>query len=144
MAGACSGAPRIRRSRALALGVGDEPRLLDAVGAHGFVFLARAAAGPCGAEDIAGRILLTGKRATAVVLQDGRTVNARREVILSAGAIISPKILMLSGIGDGDDLKSNGIETVHHLPGVGRNHQDHAAIGMQMKTKSRIPYGFSV
>ena len=92
----------------------------------------------------AARVALSGKRATAVVLQDGRTVNARREVILSAGAIISPKILMLSGIGDGDDLKSNGIETIHHLPGVGRNHQDHAAIGMQMKTKSRIPYGFSV
>ena len=54
-------------------------------------------------------------------------IRARREVILSAGAITSPKILMLSGIGDGNDLKANGIETVHHLAGVGRNHQDHAA-----------------
>ena len=90
------------------------------------------------------RVALDNKRATGIVLQDGRTIRARREVILSAGALVSPKILMLSGIGAADDLKANGIEAIHHLPGVGRNHQDHAAIGMQMKTKSRIPYGFSV
>jgi choline dehydrogenase-like flavoprotein len=89
------------------------------------------------------RVALDNKRATGVVLADRRTIRARREVILSAGAIVSPKILMLSGIGDGNDLKANGVETIHHLSGVGRNHQDHAAIGMQMKTRSRIPYGFS-
>ena len=91
------------------------------------------------------RVALEGKRATGVIVQgSGRTIRACREVILSAGAIVSPKILMLSGIGDGTDLKANGVDALLHLPGVGRNHQDHAAIGMQMKTKSRVPYGFSV
>jgi Choline dehydrogenase and related flavoproteins len=61
------------------------------------------------------------------VLQNGnlRTFRARREVILAAGAVGSPKLLQLSGIGDGDTLASHGIETRHHLPSVGRNLQDH-------------------
>ncbi len=92
------------------------------------------------------RVLLEGKRAVGVAIQGNanRKIRARREVILAAGAITSPKILLLSGIGDGNDLKANGVASLHHLPGVGRNHQDHAAIGAQMKTKSRIPYGFSI
>jgi choline dehydrogenase len=93
------------------------------------------------------RVALDGRTATGVVIRrEGReeTIKARREVILSAGAITSPKILMLSGIGDQDWLRANGIQVAHHLPGVGRNHQDHAAIGAQMKTKSNIPYGFSI
>ena len=93
------------------------------------------------------RVALDGRRAVGVVVRNGsaeRTIRARREVILCAGALTTPKLLMLSGIGNGEDLKSYGIATVHHLPGVGRNHQDHAAIHAQMKTKSRIPYGFSV
>ncbi len=52
-------------------------------------------------------------------------IRARREVILSAGAIGSPQILMLSGIGDGDDLGEHGIRVINNLPGVGRNLQDH-------------------
>ena len=50
---------------------------------------------------------------------------ARREVVLSAGAIQSPQLLMLSGIGDADALRALGIAPVHHLPEVGRNLQDH-------------------
>lgn len=53
------------------------------------------------------------------------TVEAASEVILSAGAINSPKILMLSGIGDSTRLKQAGVTAVHHLPGVGENFQDH-------------------
>jgi choline dehydrogenase-like flavoprotein len=54
-----------------------------------------------------------------------RRLRARREVILAAGAFQSPQLLMLSGIGDGDALSAHGIGVVHHLPGVGRNLQDH-------------------
>jgi choline dehydrogenase len=58
-----------------------------------------------------------------------RTIKASSEVVLSAGAIQTPKILMLSGIGDQSQLARFGIETVAHLPGVGRNLQDHPIIG---------------
>ena len=80
----------------------------------------------CGAR--VRRILFEGKRAVGVeFLQGGqsRTFRARREIILSAGAIQSPQILMLSGVGDGDTLRRFGISVTAHLPGVGRNLQDH-------------------
>ncbi len=74
------------------------------------------------------RVLMDGKRATGVeVSQRGRIlrIEARREVILSAGAFGSPQLLMLSGIGPEDELRAHGIEPVHALPGVGQNLQDH-------------------
>ena len=54
-----------------------------------------------------------------------KTIRARREVILAAGAFQSPQLLMLSGVGDGAELAKHGIAVVHHLPGVGQNLQDH-------------------
>lgn len=72
------------------------------------------------------------KRAQGVeFIRDGRmqTVYASREVILSAGAINSPQLLMLSGIGPADHLTKMGIPVVHHSPGVGQNLQDHIAVG---------------
>lgn len=74
------------------------------------------------------RIVIEGGRATGIIYrQDGRTVTARAsaEVLLCAGAVCTPQILQLSGIGDGAWLQELGIETRHHLPGVGRNLQDH-------------------
>lgn len=74
------------------------------------------------------RVLVDGTRATGVEYQrDGatRTVTARREVILSAGPLVSPKLLELSGIGNREILKKHGIDVVHHLPGVGENLRDH-------------------
>ena len=74
------------------------------------------------------RILFEGKRAIGVeILQHGnlRRIMARKEVILSAGAIASPQLLQLSGIGNGSFLQEHGIDVVHHLPGVGENLQDH-------------------
>src|SRR5215471_3659902 len=58
-----------------------------------------------------------------------RTIKASTEVVLSAGAIQTPKTLMLSGIGDQSELARFGVEAVAHLPGVGRNLQDHPIIG---------------
>ena len=74
------------------------------------------------------RILFEGKRAVGVeILQQGslRRIHARKEVILSAGAVASPQILQLSGIGDGNLLQQHGIQVLQHLPGVGENLQDH-------------------
>jgi choline dehydrogenase-like flavoprotein len=74
------------------------------------------------------RILFEGKRAVGVEYRHGKEVRqlrARREVILSSGAFHSPHLLMLSGIGDGEALARHGIATVHHMPGVGQNLQDH-------------------
>lgn len=74
------------------------------------------------------RIALDGRRATGVVYRtagETRTVHARREVLLAAGAIGSPQILQVSGVGPGPVLKAAGIEVLHELPGVGENLQDH-------------------
>jgi choline dehydrogenase len=74
------------------------------------------------------RIVMTGLRATGVeVIENGtaRTYTASREVIVSSGAFGSPKLLQLSGIGDPADLKAAGVDTLHSLPGVGKNLQDH-------------------
>src|SRR5262245_51962129 len=57
-----------------------------------------------------------------------RTVTAEREVILSGGAINSPQLLLLSGVGPAEELSQRGIHVVHDLPGVGRNLQDHLAL----------------
>ncbi|CAH1270269.1 CHDH [Branchiostoma lanceolatum] len=83
---------------------------------------------------VATRILFEGNRAVGLeYLQNGETkqVRAAREVILSGGSINSPQMLMLSGIGDADDLRKLGIPVVQHLPGVGQNLQDHLEAHVQ-------------
>ena len=65
------------------------------------------------------------------------TIHAKKEVILSAGAISSPQILQLSGIGDEDLLNKLGIQTIHHNPAVGKNLQDHLQIRLVYKTNTR-------
>src|SRR5262249_1718531 len=74
------------------------------------------------------KILFEGKRAVGVEYMQGKkkkTIRARREVIMAAGAFQSPQLLMLSGVGDGKALAQHGITSLHHLPGVGANLQDH-------------------
>ncbi len=80
------------------------------------------------------RVLLEGKKAVGVEYKKGEKISqvkARKEVILSAGAIGSPHILLLSGIGPADHLKDVGIEVKHELPGVGENLQDHLEVWVQ-------------
>ncbi len=83
------------------------------------------------------KLLLDGKRASAVAFTwkgAGRRARARREVILAAGAVASPQILELSGIGRPEAMQGHGIDVVHALPGVGENLQDH----LQIRTIFRI------
>jgi len=87
------------------------------------------------------RITLQGVRATGVdVLRAGARVHARatREVIVSAGAIESPKLLMLSGIGPGDALRAQRIPVVLDLPGVGGNLQDHLRVSVRWQAKQPL------
>ncbi|MBT9489873.1 MAG: choline dehydrogenase [Rubrivivax sp.] len=78
------------------------------------------------------RVLMEGRRATGVELKrDGQsmaTLLARREVILCAGALQSPQLLQLSGIGAGPELQALGLPVVHDLPGVGRHLHDHVDV----------------
>ena len=74
------------------------------------------------------RVVVEGGHATGVEVSDGadvRTIRAEREVILCGGTVNSPQLLMLSGIGPGDELGRHGIPVIHELRGVGRNLQDH-------------------
>ncbi len=88
------------------------------------------------------KIILEDKVARGVELIGGDKIDAR-EVILSAGSFVSPHLLQLSGIGDSNDLKKAGIAPLHHLPGVGRNLQDHLDVTVEFKAKTAVPYGIS-
>jgi len=89
------------------------------------------------------RLLLEDGRCAGVVYAQGgveKTLRARREVVLSGGAIHSPQLLMLSGIGDGAHLQDMGIETRHHLPGIGRNLQDHFQARMVFRANAKVTF----
>jgi len=78
------------------------------------------------------KLTFEGKRATGVEIAfDGKIqrITAGLEVVLSLGAMHTPKVLMLSGVGDQAELQHLGIPVVQHLPGVGQNFQDHFAVG---------------
>jgi choline dehydrogenase len=92
------------------------------------------------------RVLLEGRRAAGVecfTTHGAQTLRAKAEVVLCAGAIQSPQLLMLSGIGDGEHLMSLGLDVKHHLPGVGRNLHDHLASPVHMVTGNTDSYGIS-
>ena len=87
------------------------------------------------------KVLLKGKTAMGVeykINNQIKTVNASKEVILSAGSVGSPQLLQLSGIGPVDVLKSAGVELHHELPGVGENLQDHLEVYFQYHCKKPI------
>lgn len=84
------------------------------------------------------KVTFEGKKVTGVQLENGSTVRVRREVILTAGALATPKILQLSGIGPAAHLREHGIDVVVDLPGVGENFQDHLEATVQCETKDPI------
>lgn len=97
--------------------------------------------------------VLSGAEVTKVVVENGRATgveyrrkgrdqvaSASREVLLSAGAFNSPRLLLLSGIGPADELREVGIEPVHDLPGVGKNLHDQLEVYITAETKEPISY----
>jgi choline dehydrogenase-like flavoprotein len=92
------------------------------------------------------RIHLRGLRATGITLRNaaGRLdLSASAEVVLSAGTVNSPQLLMLSGIGDPDALQRHGIAVQHALPGVGANLQDHPTVSVAMDNPGAESYALT-
>jgi len=91
------------------------------------------------AEALVQKITFEGRQATGVVYERGGEVHTARagvEIILSAGALQTPQLLQLSGIGPGDLLQQHGIPVVHELRGVGANLMDHLQVGRAYSTSS--------
>lgn len=87
------------------------------------------------------KVLFDGKRASGVeVVYEGKAIRigAGREVVLSMGAINTPKVLMQSGVGDQAELQRLGIPVVQHLPGVGQNFQDHIGASCIWETEQDV------
>jgi choline dehydrogenase-like flavoprotein len=95
----------------------------------------------------------TGAHTTRVVVEHGRAIgvdyvrsgqttraHADREVVLCGGSYNSPQLLMLSGIGNPDHLKTHGIDCIHALPGVGQNLQDHLSVGVDFERNGDGPF----
>jgi choline dehydrogenase-like flavoprotein len=92
------------------------------------------------------RVTLDGARTTGVEILRGaerQAISAQREVILAGGAIGSPQMLLLSGIGDCAALQRFGIPVAHHLPSVGANYHDHISAYVQMWMSNADSYGIS-
>ncbi len=92
------------------------------------------------------RIIFNGKKAVGLeYMHQGKKkkIRAHKEVILSAGSLMSPIILQRSGIGASEDIKRHGIELIHELPGVGKNLQDHIDFNFCFKTYDKNTLGFS-
>jgi choline dehydrogenase len=87
------------------------------------------------------RILFDGNRAIGVEAESGGDIfNIEADqIVLSAGAVASPHILMLSGVGSAEHLTSKGIEVVRDTPGVGQNLRDHPLVAIRAKTKEEFP-----
>ncbi|WP_446902749.1 GMC family oxidoreductase [Burkholderia sp. YIM B11467] len=88
------------------------------------------------------KLILLGDRCVGVRYREGTSVidaMAESEVIVSGGAIASPQLLLLSGIGPADELARVGIRATHHLPGVGKNLQDHLLCSVIFEASRPIP-----
>ncbi|MDC3086963.1 GMC family oxidoreductase N-terminal domain-containing protein [Paracoccaceae bacterium] len=92
------------------------------------------------------RIIFDGKKAVGLeYIHKGKKkkITAHKEVILSAGSLMSPTILQRSGVGASEDIKTHGIDLIHELPGVGKNLQDHIDFNFCFKTNDKNTLGFS-
>ncbi len=98
------------------------------------------------ADTLVERIQLRGKRATGITVQRHgarEELSASTEVVLSAGTVNSPQLLMLSGIGPAALLQRHGLRTLHDLPGVGANLQDHPTVSVAMDNPGAESYALS-
>lgn len=92
---------------------------------------------------MAEKIIIKDKRASGVQVNHkgkSKSIYAKKEVIISGGAINSPQLLMLSGIGNPDELQAHNIDPVHVLPGVGNNLQDHLDVCLVQSCSQTITY----
>lgn len=97
-------------------------------------------------EALVTQLTLEGDAVTGCELQTAggaRRLRATREVLVCAGALLSPQILLLSGIGDPVELEKHGIPVRHRLPGVGRGLHDHLSIAVLMEMRHTASYGLS-
>lgn len=86
------------------------------------------------------KILLEGKKVVGIESIDGTIFRASKDVIISAGSIDTPKLLLLSGIGPSQELSKLSIPTIHNLPGVGKNLMDHTCLLMPVLLKPNAAY----
>ncbi|MEV4369781.1 GMC family oxidoreductase N-terminal domain-containing protein [Nonomuraea sp. NPDC049637] len=84
------------------------------------------------------RVVFEGSRAVGIEHSGGTLVRAAREVVLSAGAIGSPYLLLRSGVGAAEELRDAGVPVVRELPEVGKNLQDHLASGVYVECKEPV------
>ncbi|TLD18294.1 glucose-methanol-choline oxidoreductase protein [Venturia nashicola] len=92
-------------------------------------------------DALVAKVLFEGRRAIGVKLNDGRDFLARKEVVLSGGALNTPQILLLSGVGPAYELERHDIPVIFDLPNVGENLQDHcfAPVGITLKQRLHGP-----
>jgi choline dehydrogenase len=93
-------------------------------------------------ETLVRRILFDGRRSVGVEIEragQALSIAASTEVVVSTGAINTPKLLMLSGLGERSELDRHGIPVVRHIPGVGQNLQDHVSFGCTWETREPMP-----
>ncbi|CEG42164.1 choline dehydrogenase [Plasmopara halstedii] len=94
-------------------------------------------------ETYVNKVVFDGKKAIGIEIEDAKSkaisrIYTTNEVILSGGAINSPQLLMLSGVGDADHLKEFDVPLVQHLPAVGKNMEDHAGVNLQFACKQPV------
>ncbi|KAG3070790.1 Choline dehydrogenase [Phytophthora idaei] len=94
-------------------------------------------------DSFVNKLVFEGKKVVGIEVENNKTkavskILSGREVILSGGAINTPQLLMLSGVGDADHLKEVGVPLVHHLPAVGKNMEDHIGLNLQFECKQPV------
>ncbi len=98
-------------------------------------------------ETHATRIIFNGQKAVGIEVRNSsgekHTIYANKEIVLSGGAINTPQLLMLSGVGPKNELEKHGISVIHNLPGVGKNLQDHLDVTVMINETSYHSIGIS-
>ncbi|KAL4154643.1 hypothetical protein PRNP1_006760 [Phytophthora ramorum] len=94
-------------------------------------------------DTLVNKLVFDGKKVVGIEVENNKSkavskILSGKEVILSGGAVNTPQVLLLSGVGDADQLKEVGVPLVHHLPAVGKNMQDHIGAHLQFACKKPV------